>query len=355
MGWVVAGLAAFLFSSGAVRAQDTVDALEKDLLQIKQDHQEASAQVTANFMTQVTAGSQSPDAALTLYESSGGALPPGAPVQTNYAHETPHEKEAREAADNARLTNLAYVAQLHCGLLHFAGALATTPDQKGLHEEWVAWLKSTPQIFLQIKDDDIPPVAAIVRDLRRKTMKDSIISNALNFSSWGDKDQGSWNVNGIPNLYRTEVLEPLRVTPNADTLAAWDVYISLKNATQPDSNKWTQIEGPSLMFERGCDDYTIAPSVEKLQVLVAIIKANPSHPKLDDMIGKVHTLAQDYRTRHPGAATPQTVVASAPPADPNVKVTTTKEGDMTIITTTTNAATGTPPVTPAPPPPPVTN
>lgn len=348
MGWALAGLAAFFCQNGLVQAQDTVDALEKDLQQIKQERQEATTQTLTNFFNQLTAASQSPDAALALYINSGGPVPPPSQIQTSYAHETPHEKEAREAQDAARLINLAYVAQLHCGLMRFAGTFVMTPDQKGLHQEFAAWLKSTPQIFAQIKDDGLPQV----RELRRKAMAASPISSALGFTAWGDKEQGTWNVSGIPGLYRAEVLEPLRVTPNTDTLAAWDVYISLKAATQPDQTKWAQVEYPALMFERGCDDYAISPTMDKLQALVAIIKASPTHPKVDDMIAKVHTLAQDYRTRHPGATTPQTTVAAnAPPPDPNVKVTTVTEGDMTIITTQTNATAATPPPAPPPAPP----
>jgi hypothetical protein len=348
-------LAVLLFVlKGSARAESAVDALEHDLQDIKQSHQDATAQNIANFNTQTANGMQSADAALNLYETSNGPLPAGSAVQSAYDHETPHEREAREAADQARLVNLALVSQLHCGLLHYGGLLIVTPDQKGLHDEWVGWLKSAPQIFLQIQDDGIPQV----RDLRRKTLKDSVISSALGFSNvWGDKEQGGWTVNEIPRLYRSEVLDPLRATPTADTLAAWDVYISLKAAMQPDQDKWNQVEHPSLMFDRGCDDYAVTPSMDKLQALVDIIKANPSHPKLDDMLSKMHDLVKDYKSRHPGEGSPDpSAVATTasgtttPAADPNVKVTTIKDGDMTIITTTTNAAASTPPPAPSTPP-----
>ena len=354
MGAVLAGSAIFFLQAISVRAQDTVDALEKDLQQIKQDHQEATTQALANFLSQLQTASQSPDAALDLYEKSGGAVPAGAPVQSVYAHETPHEKEAREAQDAATLANLAIVAQLHCGLMLFGAQLAMTPDQKGLHEAWIAWLKAAPQIYLQLKDDGLPQT----KELRKKAVKDSVICTALGFASWGDKGQGGWNVNGLAELYRSEILEPLRSAPTADTLAAWDVYISLKAANQPDQDKWTQVEYPSLQFDRGCDDYAISPTMDKLQALHDIIKANPTHPKFDDMISRLHTLVLDYRTRHPGASTAQATIAAstnAPPVDPNVKVTKTVEGDMTIITTQTNAASTTPPAQPPAPSPTSTN
>jgi hypothetical protein len=352
MGTVLAGLAVFLLQGALARAQDTVDALEKDLQQIKQDHQEASAETLSNFMSQLQTASQSPDAALDLYEKAGGQVPDGTPVKSEYAHETPHEKEEREAQDAIMMANLAIVAQLHCGLMRYAALFVTSPDQKGLHDDWIAWLKSAPQIYLQLKDDGLKPT----RELRKRAVKDSVISSALGFTSWGDKDQGNWNVNRLPELYHDEVLTPLRTTPTADTLAAWDVYISLMAASQPDQDKWNQVEAPSFQFDRGCDDYAVTPTMDKLQALHDIIKANPTHPKFDDMISRLHTLVQDYRARHPGAASPQgstdTAAQStnAPPADPNVKVTTVKEGDMTIITTQTNAPGSTPPA-----PPPTTN
>ncbi len=355
IGVAAIGLTVFFLQGISAYAQDTVEALEKDLQDIKQSHQEATSQAVANFFTQVTTASQNPDAALALYQQSGGAMPPPTPVNSQHAHETPTEKEARDAQDAAMQVNLAYVAQLHCGLLHYAALFVTSPGQKGLHDEWIAWLKNTPQIFLQIKEDDLLQT----RELKRKAMRDSVISAALGFNSWGDKEQGNWSVKGIPDLYRSEVLEPLRATPNADTLAAWDVYISLKNATEPDQGKWNNVEYPSLMFDRGCDDYAITASMDKLQVLHDLIKANPNHPKFDDMIARLHTLVQDYRTRHPGAVTPQaadaTVSGTTTTTDPNVKVTTTTDGDMTIITTKTNVPTSTPPAPPVAPPPPATN
>jgi hypothetical protein len=353
MAVALAGSALFLFQVNSARAQDTVDALEKDLQQIKQNHQDATTQAYQNFLTQLQTALQSPDAALNLYETSGGSLPAGAPVQSSYAHETPHEKEAREAQDAAALANLAIVAQIHCGLLKFAGQMAMTPDQKGLHEDWIAWLKAAPQIYLQLKDDGLPQT----KELRKKPVKDSIICSALQFSSWGDKGQGSWTVNGLPEIYRSEILEPLRATPTPDTLTAWDAYISLRAASQPNQDKWNQIEYPSLQFDRGCDDYAITPTVDKLQVLHDIIKANPTHPRFDDMISKLHALVQDYRTRHGGGSAAQTAAApstNAAPVDPNVKVTTVTDGDMTIITTSSNSPSSTPPANP-PAPAPTTN
>ena len=329
--------ALFILTGVFAYAQSSVDELEKELSQVQQDRKDAATQAYTNFLTQLDTASQSPDAALALYKSVGGPLPPGEPVKTAYDHETPTEQEAREADDNAKLVNLAYVAQVHCGLMKFAAMFITTPDQKGLHDDWIAWLKNAPTIYLQIKNDGIPQVG----ELKNKSVRDSVISTGLGFTQWGDKEQAGWTVAGLAELYRSDVLEPLRANPNADTLAAWDVYISLKSANQPDTGKWTQIEYPSLMFKRGCDDYEITHSMDKLQTLLDIIKANPSHPKIDEMISRVHDLAQDYKKRQTANTAPAPAATAADGAgstNANVTVTTATQGDMTIVTTRTNAA-----------------
>ena len=365
----------FFLQGLSASAQSSIDILDQDLKQIKQEHQEANSQLVANFFSQLDAAARSPDAAISLYQQANGAMPPSAPVIKHNEVETPDEKAAREAQDAAYVSSLAYAVQLHCGLMHFAALFIVKPDQKGLQQDWVAWLKSAAQVYPQIRDiDDSRPDAVQdggggdgrrgqhgggrgqnakptpVNDFKGVAVRSSGISSFLGFHGWGDKEQGGWSVRDVPELYRTNVLEPLRVTPTAETLAAWDAYIAMKNVDQPSADTWNQVDYPSLEFDRGCDDYTIEPDTEKLQALVEIIKANPSHPKLDDMIARVHQLLDDYRVRHPGQAAPaQPATTVAPtPSDPNVTVTTSTQGDMTIITTHTNA----PPANPAPPAPP---
>jgi hypothetical protein len=69
-----------------------------------------------------------------------------------------------------------------------------------------------------------------------KAMRDSVISKFLGFNVWADKEQGGWSVQDLPKLYRANVLDPLRATPTADTLAAWDAYIAMANA---DGTRWS--------------------------------------------------------------------------------------------------------------------
>ena len=180
--------------------------------------------------------------------------------------------------------------------------------------------------------------------MKTKALHDSIISKFLAFNLWADKEQGGWSVREIPKLYRANVLEPLRATPTADTLAAWDVFIAMANADEPDNDKWNQVVYPPLLFDRSCDDYAVTPSTDKLETLVNLIKANPTYPKVDDWITHVHQLMDDYRARHGGGApvaqNPATPTAS--PTNPNVSVTTVQQGDETIITTHTNSAPGSP-------------
>jgi hypothetical protein len=94
------------------------------------------------------------------------------------------------------------------------------------------------------------------------------------------------------------------------------------------------------------------PSMEKLQTLLAIIKAVPTHPKLDDMILRLHTFNEDYKLHHGGtsvAATtgdPGATTGDPSSAKPDVTVQeSTDPNGMVVVTTHTNAA----PVAPAPP------
>jgi hypothetical protein len=250
--------------------------------------------------------------------------------------------------------------------MHYAALFVVKPDQKGLQDNWVAWLTSAAQIYPQLsvsalnsdqnpepeapkkkKDaEDGAPHPFNPEDMKGKAMRDSLISKFLGFNSWADKDQGGWSVRDLPRLFRTNVLEPLRTSPTTATLAAWDAYIAMANADEQDNDKWNQVINPPLQFDRACDDYAVTPSTEKLETLVALIKANPTYPKVDDWITKIGKMMDDYRAHHGGAApvaqSPTTNSApsapSAPTDNPNVTVTTEQQGDATIIITHTNSA-----------------
>ena len=345
----------------------SLDILEQDLNQLKQQNDETTAQALTSFYQALDAAMGSPDAAFDLYQKANGKMPDPTPVTKRNVDETPTERADREAQDQANAAALASVVQVHCGLMRYAAVFVMTPDQKGLQDAWIAWLKSAAQTYPTLRDDiGSPPPPPPAGDdpapngkhhkkngggggggginFKTVTVKDSIISKYLGFHSWGDKEQGGWAVQNIPSLYQTDVLQPLRQNPTAATLAAWDVYIAMKNADQPDTDKWNQVEYPGLLFDRDCDDYAISPSIDKLTVLLQIIRSSPNYPKLDDMIARTKKLLDDYKSAH--AAPVQTVTAPAPTTDPNVSVTTTTQGDMTVITTHSNA----PPVNPAPPP-----
>jgi hypothetical protein len=353
---------AFLWQGGCALAQrSSLDALEEDLKEAKQQHQEVTAEVLTNFFKQIDAAMTSPDKAISLYQKAGGSLPDHAPVVKAHDSETVTERDIREALDQANVDKMAAVLQLQCGLMHFAALFVLKPDQKGLHDDWLAWQQNAAQVYPQLGavppgqdphqnngDGGGPPRPTYnADDLKGKAMRDTIISKFLGFKGWGDKEQGGWSVRDLPGLYRANVLEPQRAAPTADTLAAWDTYIGMMNADEPDNNRWNDVVYPPLHFDRACDDYAVTPSTEKLEILVGLIKANPTYPQVDDWIARVHQLLADYRASHGGAGPVAPTPAPTPvPTDPNVTVTTTKQGDMTIIVTHTNSA----PVTNAPPP-----
>lgn len=375
--WIALG--AFLFQGGFAKAQNSLQALEQELNDAKQQHQEASAQELSNFFGQIDPAMASPDAAVALYQQAGGVLPDPSPVVTQHESESASERATRLGLDQSNLSRLGAVLQLHCGLMHYAALFVVKPDQKGLQEDWMAWLRKAAQIYPQLgmveaSSDQPPDMSKKKKDkaeggpvgptpkpfnptsLKAKAMRDSIISKFLGFKEWADKDQGGWAVQDLPKFYRATILEPLRVTPTPATLAAWDAYIGMANADEKDNDKWNQVVYPPLQFDRACDDYTVSPSTEKLEGLVKLIKANPTYPGVEDWISRVHQLIDDYTARRTGkpvaaqtpSATPASApVSAAPAATSNVVVTTEQQGDMTIITTHTNSAS----VTNAPPTP----
>jgi hypothetical protein len=300
-----AGLAlAFALAVTVVaRAQTPLDEMEKELEQVKQERQDASSQTLVNFLAALQAASASPAAAAQLYEQAGGNMPAPTPVTTRYEHETPSEKAARLAQDQANTMTLGNMAQLHCGLMRFGVLFLENTPPVTLQKDWTDWLKSAAQIYPQLSGND---------EIRNMALKDSPISSYYEYRGWGDKDQGKWNVRQMPVFYRQYVLEPLRNPVVAEVLPAWDTYIALRAANAGgNQDKWNNEDLPELQFERACDDYALAPGTEKLQTLVELIKAHPTHSKVDDWIEKVHDMLQAYKASHPGSSDS---ASAAPPA-----------------------------------------
>jgi hypothetical protein len=352
-----------LLQGQAALAQTSLQVLQQELDDVKQQHNDATAENLSKFFSQVDAAMASSDAAVALYTAAGGTLPPPTPVTTVHESESASEKETRLARDAANLTALGGMLELHCGVMHYGALFVTDSNRKGLQDDFNAWLqqaaKAYPLIVSNAPTSDSsgagdsngghhhrngggaqgPPFN--LNDLKGKAMRDSVISKYLGFKSWGDKEQGGWAVKDIPKLFRANILEPLRATPSEATLAAWDVYIAMANADEPDGDKWTSTDYPPLQFDRACDDYAISPSTEKLEGILQIIKANPTHPQSEDWLTRAKKLLDDYSTKHGGkpAVVENTAPAPTVPAtNSNVTVTTVQQGDATIITTHTNAA-----------------
>jgi hypothetical protein len=331
--WSVFGFIALLFAGAVGRAESSMDALEDDLKAAEQQHMDATSKQFSDLITALDKALQSSENAIELYQEAGGDMPAAAPVLTFHDSETPDEKAARDAQDQATNNALAAVVQLHCGIMRFAAYFVQHPDEKGLQDAWISWLKQAAQLYPQAggvppdnrpvppppggakpdaaapapkpkarKNNQPPDVSKMLKD---KAVKDSLISAYLGYNGWGDREQGNWRVRDIPHLYRNQVLEPLRVKPSAATLAAWDVYIAMENADEPDQDKWTGVEYPSLQFQRGCDAFYAVPSDDRLETLVALIKNNPTHPELDQWIPQVKQMIKDYRTYKSTGTMPQ--------------------------------------------------
>ena len=360
--WVV-GIFVVMAMAGFARAQSTLDALDQELKEAQQQHDDVTAQNLSNFFSQVDQAMQSTDASVQLWQNAGGAMPALTGTTTQYSSETVSEREAREAKDKANVEALGGMLQVHCGLLHYGGTFVTNPKQKGLQDDFNGWLQKIAAVYPQLgapASDDAPAQGGgggerrhhhgdagggggggaapplNFSDLKGKTLHDSPITKYLGFTAaFKDKDQGGWSVKQIPALFKTNILDPSRATPNETTLSNWDVYVAMMQADETDPDKWTSTDYPPLQFERACDDYAISPNTDKIQTLVQIIHANPTHPSAPDWLTRTKALLDAYRAGHGrGGATPAVVQNTAPPAPPaNGNVTVEQQGDAQIITT----------------------
>jgi hypothetical protein len=309
---VVMAMAGAFFAVGPMRAQTSLDVLQDDLRAAKEQHDTANSQMMTTFLSTLEAASQSGGTALDLYSKAGGNLPDAAPVRSHYEYETPSEKAKREEIDAQNFESVAIVIQVHCGLMRNAALLTVTPKAPGVQEQWMEWLKTTADLYPQLGGQ---------RALKNVSMRDSVVSNYLNFHGWGDGEPGRWTVAELPELYRNLVLEPLRHPPGPGTMDAWDTYIAMRQADEADHDKWSQQIEPALDFDRDSDDFAIQPTMDKLAALDAIIKANPTDSHFDDWIQRMQAMIDIYRRGAtttgllPGA-TPGTPSSQAPGVTP---------------------------------------
>ena len=329
-------------------AQNSLEMLQQDLDEMKAEHQEMTAKNFDAFITALQAAAQSPEAAEKLYLQAGGTLPKAADVRTEYEHETPREESARLAVDHNVEASFGGMLQLHCALMRYAAIFVAEPSTPGLNESWLAWLKTAAQAYPQIdvsttdtrddstSDDDtarhnrrhrlgadsatgyVPaPPPDPVAPIKNLELKASPISSFLGFRQWKKSDQGTWSVADLPHFYQQQVLEPLRKAPTAETLAAWDVYMAMMNADQPDAKAWTEVDYPALLFDKDCDDFASAPDTDKLQTLIGIMKAHPDHPLQDEWLARMHAMVQGYRRQRSGSSVVPVSVAPETPFRPD--------------------------------------
>jgi hypothetical protein len=301
----------------------SIQVLEQDLQQAQAQHDAADSQQMTSFISALDAASQSPDAALALYQNAGGDLPDPTPVSKHYAYETPTEKSDREAADQQKLTVFATVVQIHCGMMKNAALVLSKPNDPKVQADWLAWLKSTATIYPQLAGK-LP--------LKNVTMKDSVIGKYLGFHGWGQSDQGTWTILELPSLYKQLVLEPLRNPPTPGVIEAWNVYIAMVQSDDPDPTHFTQSTEPALDFDRAADDFALRPTMDKLQLVDQIIKANPTNDHVDNWITRARQMIETYAgggTTHsplPGA-TPGTTDSSTGGTTPTATPGTTSSGN----------------------------
>jgi hypothetical protein len=301
---LLAGILGSVLAEVPLGAQTSFDALEQDLQAAKQAHDAATSQSMTAFLAALDAASQTPEQALELYKEAGGDPPGTAPIKTHYDYETPTEKAAREAKDAASAASTATAIQLQCGMMHYAALFAVEPTAAGLQDGWINWLKTAGQSYPQMAGEQV---------LRKQALRDSIIGAYLAFHGWDDKDSGKWALQDIPSFYHDLILEPARKSPTAATLDLWDTYIAIRHADETDEDKWTREEEPAFEFERGADDFSILPSMDKLSTLMAIIKANPGNSQTDNWIARMETMIKTLKAGRRSSSS-STVAAPAQPS-----------------------------------------
>lgn len=355
-------------ATGFALAQSTLDALDQELKEAQQQHDDATAASLSNFFGQVDQAMGSSDAAVTLWQNAGGGMPAPTPVTTEYESESASERDTRLAKDKANADTLGAMLEIHCGLLHYGAIFISDPKRQGLQDQFNSWLEKAAQAYPQLAaaaapppaDDDtkptkhkrhsvpspdaatgtvtIPPVN--LGDVMSQSNSGSLITKFLSaVNLWKDKDQGGWSIKSIPGLFKSNILDPSRATPTQTTLANWDTYIAMQQANEPDPDKWTSSDYPPLQFDRACDDYAVSPGTDKLQILVQLIHTNPTDPNAPDWLTRTRALVDAYRAGHGGSPSTVAPNATPPPPSGNPNVTVTQQGDAQIITThNTNAA-----------------
>ena len=69
----------WVLQAGVVLAQSTLDALAEELKEVKQQHDDVTAQNLSTFFAQIDKAMASPDAAVELWQQAGGRCPSPCP------------------------------------------------------------------------------------------------------------------------------------------------------------------------------------------------------------------------------------------------------------------------------------
>jgi len=71
LGFIGVFILGFFFQDFPARAESSLDALEQELNQVKQEHQDSNSQVFIGFIDELDKAVQSADDALLLYQDAG--------------------------------------------------------------------------------------------------------------------------------------------------------------------------------------------------------------------------------------------------------------------------------------------
>jgi hypothetical protein len=319
-GRMIGGAAAVLWAAcGAAWPQTTLDALERSLKDVGKQHEQGEQTQRDDFARVLDAALASPEAALQAWSDAGGRVPE--PPRLDPANEEWMRQalEACEAegvaspelsgalADDAQArkrlfkragyyqeilagylhSRAAQAAWAHCQLLKFAADFSAKKTDPAKDPRWTSWLEGNVAGFERISGHPFCSVTVGASPLVRRYGQDQLLG----------KDFKEWSVQGMPELFRTWILDPARAARARDIGKTWDAYIVLNHAESGNPDKWENERLPWLLFQKQADEYRVAPDVMPLTRLVEIMKQHPAHPRFKEMQAITGELLADLKRR----------------------------------------------------------
>jgi hypothetical protein len=254
-------------------AQTTMEALEKALLNTRNQHETTSKNLIEQFHVELDRAVSSPAAALAFYETGGGSVPPAPNSLFQHLRPDRDKKERSEIAAGYQYdTSMAVLA--YCEMLRFAFRSATGVEAAQKSAAWPAWLEKQMRQFGSLNGTF----------LEGNKMGES--AQARHFGVGGvfrNKKEADWRIGAVPDLYREFVMGPLAAQKSPKTAESWDLYMAVMETRSGNPMRWENVEKPRLLFQKSTALFEMAPHAVELTRMVEILQNFPQHPDFASM------------------------------------------------------------------------